>query len=163
MRFVQRIYPHGEAKRSAAPEIAECEAGHAVIITRRFGVRSFFAPRAELWRFARGPSWLTTPPPTRLKIPPQQLHRRRAGQADPKESVHRALLNLRPSLPTQDRRLAKCSCRCFLDGWVLRSRCFSGRRPFSRTVLPVTLLTLLDLFPTVNEDTPLLVDHSSFD
>jgi hypothetical protein len=44
--------------------------------------------------------------PTRLKITPQQLHRRRAGQADAKEPVHRALLNLRPSLPTRDRRLA---------------------------------------------------------
>jgi hypothetical protein len=46
------------------------------------------------------------PPPTRLKIPPQQLHHRRAGQADPKEPVHRTLLNLRPSLPTRNRRLA---------------------------------------------------------
>src|ERR1700730_17501259 len=45
-------------------------------------------------------------PPTRLKIAPQQLHRRRAGQADPQEPVPRALLNLRSGLPTRDRRLA---------------------------------------------------------
>jgi hypothetical protein len=38
-------------------------------------------------------------PRARLKIAPQQLPRRRAGEANPKEAVQRALLNLRPGLP----------------------------------------------------------------
>ena len=39
------------------------------------------------------------PPRARLEVARQQLHRRRAVEADPQETVHGALLNLRPGLP----------------------------------------------------------------